>query len=73
MPFLQGVYDNDEIKIKEMYKADKIWAKMVSSQNYFGSEGGKTLKTRLNQRMEIYHIATSYNSYEIAAYKGKYP
>ena len=73
MPFLQGNYDKDYEVMKEMYKSDKIWAKIVSSQNYFGSEGGTKLKTRFNKRMGIYQIATSYNSYEIAAYKGKYP
>ena len=48
MPFLQGNYDKDYEVMKEMYKSDKIWAKIVSSQNYFGSEGGTTLSTRLN-------------------------
>ena len=48
MPYLQGVYDKDYDEMKEMYKVDKIWAKIVSSQNYFGSEGGTTLSTRLN-------------------------
>ena len=73
MPFLQGVYDKDYDEMKEMYKADNIWARMVRSQNYFGSNGGTKLSTKLNYRMGIYHIAASYNSYEITAYKGKYP